>query len=112
MKLFTTTVASFEKIEKTDFGYRYTINENDYKKAICLECDSKLIDIDTLEEYYLLKREKSGTLSKEEFGNIKLNVRYALKNEPLLSQNFTIPVALKAKKALSRAKLKQKTLKR
>lgn len=77
-KIFTVVVGSFCKVEKTDYGYRYEIDDENIKHLNCIQDKEEMIDIETNERYYLLKRTENGTLAQSEYKIIMFNKNYAL----------------------------------
>jgi hypothetical protein len=77
-KVFTVSLGSFCQVEKTDFGYRYEVDLESTKEINCIKDGDDMVDINTYDRYYLLKREACGTLAKDEYKTINLNVVYAL----------------------------------
>lgn len=77
-KVFTVGLGSFCQVKKTDLGYRYEINLESIKEINCIKDGDDMVDINTYDRYYLIKREEKGTLAKEEYKIINLDVVYAL----------------------------------
>lgn len=77
-KVFTVGLGSFSQLEKMDLRYRYEVNLESSKEVNCIKDGDDMVDINTYDRYYLLKRENNGTLAKEEIKIIKLDVVYAL----------------------------------
>jgi len=77
-KVFTVGLGSFCGVEKTDLGYRYEVNLESTREINCIKDGDDMVDINTYDRYYLLKRESKGTLAKEEYKTINLDVVYAL----------------------------------
>ena len=77
-KVFTVGLGSFCQVEKMDLSYRYEVNLERTKEVNCIKDGDDMVDINTHDRYYLLKRENTGTLAKEELKTIKLDVVYAL----------------------------------
>lgn len=77
-KIFTVGIGKFCNVEKTDFGYRYEVDVESTKEINCIKDGDEMVDIKTYDRYYLLKREPAGTLSKDEYKTIALDVVYAL----------------------------------
>ncbi len=77
-KIFTVDIGKFCNVEKTDFGYRYEVDVDSIKEINCIKDGDDVVDIKTYDRYYLLKREEAGTLARDEYKTIALNVVYAL----------------------------------
>lgn len=112
MEIFKTTICSFDERVKTDFGYRYIMNTDKYNKILCIKDGDMLIDINTNKEYYLLKKDKSGYILKQEFNSIELDVQYALDVVELKPEEKNIIMYMKAVNAKKARKKEQKILKR
>lgn len=112
MEIYNVSVSSFDSIERTDFGYRYGISEIDYKMILAIQYNEYMIDINTGEKFYVLKRSSNGIICKEEFDKIELNTLYALSSIPVKKSNQDIITILKAYKQKFAKNIKQKSLKR
>lgn len=112
MEIFKVTVCSFDSIEKRDFSCRYIRNLKSSHEIFGIRYDDEFIDIDTNKRYYLIKKDKDGTILKEEYGNIHLNVDYALSFSVLGFKDKTIDLILKAINTKRLYKKEQKILKR
>jgi|GEM_PF-3546248 len=115
-KVFTVGLGSFCQVEKTDLGYRYEVNLESTKEVNCIKDGDDMVDINSYERYYLLKRENNGTLAKEELKTIKLDVVYALNEHEYALAKQTkkeaLKVYLKATKARYIINKAQKQLKK
>jgi len=94
-KVFKVSLGSFCEVVRTDFGYKYEIDLGSTKEIKCIKDGDNMIDISTYEPYYLLKREESGTLAKEEYKMIELNKVYALNIHEYKFENQKSKSALK-----------------
>lgn len=77
-KIFTVVVGSFCKVEKTDYGYRYEVDEENIKHINCIQDEEEMVDIETNDRFYLLKRNENGTIAQSEYKIIMFNKNYAL----------------------------------
>ncbi len=77
-KIFTVVVGSFCRVERTNFSYRYEVDEDSVKDINCIQDEDEMVDIETNERYYLLKRTENGTLAQSEYKIIMFNKDYAL----------------------------------
>ncbi len=57
-KIYTTTIYQFERIEQGDFSRKYIIDENSIRDVHTIYDDDKMVDIETGEQYPILKRKK------------------------------------------------------
>ena len=116
MEIYSVSLASFENVRKTDRGYRYTIDEKDVRQILGVVCGDYVVDIETCQGYYLLKRNQNGTLKSDEFDKIELNQEYALNLHSLnlmnVDEKVTVISKLKAAKAQYVFKKQQKVLKK
>ena len=115
-KVFTVGIGSFCQVEKTDFGYSYEVDLESIQEINCIKDGDDVVDINTYDRYYLLKRDENGTLAKEEYKTIKFDVVYALNTH---EYNFTkqnnkeaLKVCLQAIKARYVMNKAQKQLKK
>jgi hypothetical protein len=94
-KVFTVGLGSFRQVEKMNLRYRYEVNLESTKEVNCIKDGDDMVDINTYDRYYLLKRENNGTLAKEELKTIKLDVVYALNEHEYKPSNQKHKEALK-----------------
>lgn len=112
MEIFKVTICSFESVERTNFSYRYVKNINSRHEIFCIKYGEEFIDINTNKKYYLIKKDKDEIILKEEYGNIDLNVDYALNFTVLGFRDKSIDLIVKAINAKRQCKKEQKILKR
>jgi hypothetical protein len=90
------------------------IDDEFYYQALCLVCDDYVVDMETNEIFYALKRDKTGRLKKEEFDKIELNKEYAMFVEKIDLSKYEDKIGLIARLKAIRArcafKNKQKSL--
>ncbi len=111
MKVYEARIVEFSNVDKTDFGYSYEITHENYKKKDCIKYGSYMININTHEKYYILKRTENGTLDKQDVHDIFLGIEYVHSYQE--KQNVKPLDFLKAiKTKISVIKSVQKTLKR
>ena len=111
MKVYEARIVKFSNVEKTDLSYSYEITHENYKKEDCIKDGSYLININTNEKYYILKRTKEGTLDKQYVNDISLGTEYV--HSYTEKQNVKLLDFLKAiKTKIFVMKSAQKTLKR
>lgn len=94
-KVFTVGLGSFCEVEKTDFGYRYEVDLKSTQEINCIKDGDDMVDINTYNRYYLLKRESCGTLAKGEYKIIDFNIVYALNIHEYKFENHKNKEALK-----------------
>lgn len=77
MKIYEVGIVEFSEVIKTDFGFSYEVTHENYRREPCIKYGSYMININTNEKYYILKRTKEGTLDNQQANNIYLGIPYA-----------------------------------
>ena len=76
MKIYEAGIVVFSDINKTDFGISYEVTHENYKRETCIKYGSYMININTHERYFILKRTKQGTLDKQSIHDIYSGIEY------------------------------------
>ena len=111
MKVYEAAIIKFNEINKTDFGFSFEISGENYKKETCIKYGEHMINIETGESYYILKRDDKGYLTEQGIHTIYKEIPYVLSY--VGKQNISFIEKLKAiKTRISVEKKAQKVLKR
>ena len=82
-QLYNVRICKFKDKEKTEYGYRFIIDENSFQEFIGIKYDDKFIDIKDGISYRVLKKNGNYIDSSEE-KNIKIGEYYVNQAEPYI----------------------------